>query len=82
MARDDEPIRKVIRRRIRVNRGGVQAVGDVNAVVAANVSRGNSSAVSVSSRQRIVQRSRSTAEARSDSEEEDQKTETDDRRDR
>jgi hypothetical protein len=69
VARDDEPIRKVIRKRIRVNRDGVQAVGDVNAVIAANVSRGGSSSVSsVSSTQRIVQRSSSRAEVRSDEE--------------
>jgi hypothetical protein len=67
VARDDEPIRKVIRKRIRVNRDGVQAVGDLNAVIAANVSRGGSSSVSsVSSTQRIVQRSSSRAEARGD----------------
>ncbi len=48
-------VRKIIQRRLRHRGGGVDVVGDVNAVVAANVNEpgGNSS---VSSRQRIVQR--------------------------
>lgn len=51
-------IKKIIQRRIRHAGKGVQVVGDVNAVIAANVNEGNSrTRVSTRSRQRIVQRS-------------------------
>jgi hypothetical protein len=51
-------IRKIIQKRIRHQDEGVNAVGDVNAVISANVERGSShSHVSTRSRQRIVQRS-------------------------
>ena len=49
-------LRKVINRRIRRSGDGVDVVGDVNAVISANVGeRGSHS--TVSSSQRIVQRS-------------------------
>ena len=49
---------KIIQRRIRHEGGGVNAAGDVNAVVSANVGEGSSRThVSTHSRQRIVQRS-------------------------
>ena len=52
-------IRKIINRRIRHSGDGVDVVGDVNAVISANVNeRGGSS--HVSSKQRIVQRSGET----------------------
>ena len=52
-------IRKIIDRRIRHSGDGVDVVGDVNAVISANVNeRGGSS--HVSSRQRIVQRAGET----------------------
>ena len=48
-------VRKLIQRRIRERRGGVDVVGDVNAAISANVAeRGGSS--HVSSRQTVVQR--------------------------
>jgi hypothetical protein len=51
-------IRKIIQRRIRHHGKGVNAVGDVNAVISANVNEGSShSHVSARSRSRIVQRS-------------------------
>lgn len=51
-------IRKIIQRRIRHQGKAVSALGDVNAVISANVSEGSShSRVSTRSRQRIVQRS-------------------------
>jgi hypothetical protein len=51
-------IRKVIERRIRRHGKGVNAVGDVNAVISANVGeRSSRSHVSTRSRQRVVQRS-------------------------
>jgi hypothetical protein len=51
-------IRKIIRRRSRHQGKGVDAAGDVNAVISANVNEGSShSHVSTRSRQRIVQRS-------------------------
>jgi hypothetical protein len=49
-------IRKIIRKRIRHNKGGVQVAGDINAVIAANVDEGDSRS-HVSNHQRIVQRS-------------------------
>lgn len=53
-------IRKIINRRIRHEGDGVDVVGDVNAVISANVGeRGGSS--HVSSKQRVVQRSGRTA---------------------
>ena len=55
-------IRKIIEKRIRHSRDGVDVVGDVNAVVSANVGERKSSA-SVSSRQRVVQRSPGAAES-------------------
>jgi hypothetical protein len=49
-------IRRVIRLRLRRDRGPIQAAADINGVIAANVGeRGRTT--SVSSRQRIVQRS-------------------------
>ena len=49
-------IRKLIEKRIRHSSGGVDVVGDVNAVIAANVDeRGSTS--QVSSRQRVVHKS-------------------------
>jgi hypothetical protein len=60
-------IRKIIQRRIRHAGKGVNAVGDVSAVVAANVNEGNSRThVSTRSRQRIVQRSGRTTYVRED----------------
>ncbi len=50
-------IRKVINEPIDVERDGVNIAGGVNAVVAANVNEPGST-TSVSSRQRIVQRSK------------------------
>jgi hypothetical protein len=52
-------MRKVIRKRIKYDRDGVQVEGDVNAVIATNVSRrgASTSATSVSSRQRVAQSS-------------------------
>jgi hypothetical protein len=49
-------IRKVIRKRIRHEKDGVQIAGDINAVISANVDEVGSHS-HVSSRQRIVQRS-------------------------
>jgi hypothetical protein len=50
--------RKIIQRRIGHHGKAVNAVGDVNAVISANVNEGSShSHVSTRSRQRIVQRS-------------------------
>jgi hypothetical protein len=51
-------MRKVIRKRIRINRDGVNLVGDVNAVISANVGQDGATSTT-SSRQRVVQRSRS-----------------------
>lgn len=51
-------IRKIIQRNIRSKGGGVNAVGDVDAVVSANVGKSEgSSHLSTRSRKRIVQRS-------------------------
>lgn len=51
-------LQKIIQKRIRRQSTGVNAVGDVNAVVSANVNEGGSrSHLSTRSRQRIVQRS-------------------------
>jgi hypothetical protein len=50
-------VRKVIRRELRHGEPGINVAGDVNAVVAANVNEPGESHTSVSSRQRIVQRS-------------------------
>jgi hypothetical protein len=51
-------LKKIIQKRIRHQSGGVNAAGDVNAVVSANVGEGSSRThVSTRSRQRIVQRS-------------------------
>jgi len=55
--------RKVIRKRIRHDKDGVHVVGDVNAVISTNVGRPGQSS-SVSSRQRIVQRSTARADSR------------------
>ena len=49
-------IRKIVRKRIRHNKGGVEVAGDINAVIAASVEKGGSHS-HVSSHQRIVQRS-------------------------
>jgi hypothetical protein len=49
-------IRKIIRKRIRHNKDGIQVAGDINATIAANVNEGDSR-TRVSSHQRIVQRS-------------------------
>jgi hypothetical protein len=54
---------KVIRKRIRHDAPGVHVVGDVNAVVSTNVKRGGGVS-SVSSRQRIVQKSTARADSR------------------
>ena len=64
-------VRKLIQRRIRHQGGGVDLVGDVNAVIAANVNDRGSSHTSVSSRQRIVQQGGRTvvSEERSESRE-------------
>ena len=51
-------MRKVIRKRIRYDKDGVQVNGDVQATIAANVGR-KGSRTSVKSTQRIVQRSTS-----------------------
>jgi hypothetical protein len=51
-------LRKVIHKRIRRHGKGVNALGDINAVIAANVGEeGSKTQVSSRSRQRIVQRS-------------------------
>jgi hypothetical protein len=51
-------IRKIIQRSIRSSGGGVNAVGDVNAAISANIGKsGSSSHLSTRSRKRIVQRS-------------------------
>ena len=55
--------RKVIRKRIRHDKDGVHVVGDIDAVISTNVGRGGQ-ASSVSSRQRIVQRSTARADSR------------------
>jgi hypothetical protein len=52
-------IRKIIDRRIRHSGDGVDVVGDVNAVISANVNEPGGS-THVSSRQRVVQRSGKT----------------------
>jgi hypothetical protein len=50
--------RKVIRKRIRHEKDGVNVAGDVNATIAANVNEpGSRTKTSSRSRQRIVQRS-------------------------
>jgi hypothetical protein len=50
-------VRKVIRKRIRRNQGGVQVNADVDGVIAANVGeKGSRSRVRSRSRSRIVQR--------------------------
>ena len=49
-------LRQVIARQIRRRDPGVDFVGDVNAVIAANVGERGPSTTHVSSRQRIVQR--------------------------
>lgn len=55
---EDMDFHKIIQRRIRRQGKGVNAVGDLNAVISANVNEGSSrSHVSTRSRQRIVQRS-------------------------
>lgn len=77
-------IRKLIQRRIRHQREGVDAVGDVNAVISANVNEGSShSHVSTRSRQRVAKRSGRTRKNEKRSEEattmsraEDSRTET------
>ena len=56
-------IRKLIEKRIRHSRDGVDVVADVNAAVSANVGERNSH-TSVSSRQHVVQRSPGTAGTR------------------
>lgn len=50
-------IRKIIRKRIRHDKEGVQVAGDINAVIAAHLEREGGSRSHVSSHQRIVQRS-------------------------
>ena len=50
-------IRKIVQERIRHAGEGVNVAGDVNAVVSANVNEPGPSHTSVSSRQRVVQRS-------------------------
>jgi hypothetical protein len=51
-------IRKIVERRFRYQGRGVNAVGDISAVISANVGTGSShSFASTESRQRIVQRS-------------------------
>jgi hypothetical protein len=52
-------VRKVVNRRIRHSRDGVDVVGDINAVIAANVNEPGGSS-HVSSKQRIVQRNGET----------------------
>jgi hypothetical protein len=47
-------IRKIIERRIRHSGGGVDVVGDVNAVIAANVNEPGTTSTRVSSRQTVV----------------------------
>jgi hypothetical protein len=60
-------IKKIIQRRVRHAGRGVDALGDVNAVIGANVNEGNSrTRVSTRSRQRIVQRSGRTTYVRED----------------
>jgi hypothetical protein len=55
-------LRNIIEKRIRLQRKGVNAAGDVNAVISANVNEGASSShVSHRSRSRIVQRSGRTS---------------------
>jgi hypothetical protein len=61
-------ILKLINRRIRHQAGGVDAVGDINAVVSANVGERGRSRTHVSSRQRIVQRSGTRHETRAEKE--------------
>jgi hypothetical protein len=62
--------KKVIRKRFRHEKDGVQVAGDINAVISTNVEHtGGATGVSSHSRQRIVQRSRARANARSRDEE-------------
>jgi hypothetical protein len=49
-------VRKVVQKTIRRSADGTEAVGSVNAAVAANVNEPGRSRTHVSSRQRIVQR--------------------------
>jgi hypothetical protein len=49
-------LRKILRRRIRASRSGVNAAGDVNVVIAAKVNEGSATRVSTRSRSRIVQK--------------------------
>ncbi len=57
-------VRKIIRKRIRHDKDGVQIAGDINAVVAGNVNEGPGAGSTATSRQRIVQKSRRTASAK------------------
>jgi hypothetical protein len=59
-------IRKIIDRRIRKKGQNVDLVGDVNAVISANVGE-RGSVTKTTSKQRIVQRSRTTASAGTES---------------
>jgi hypothetical protein len=55
-------IRKIIHKKVRHNKKGVNVVGDIDAVIAANIDEGGTRS-HVSSRQRIVQRSGRTRKA-------------------
>lgn len=61
-------IRKIIDRRIRHSRGGIDVVGDINAVISANVEEHGSSS-HVSSKQRVVHRSGETDDSESNTKE-------------
>ena len=61
--KDENTVRRVIKKRIRHDKDGVHVVGDIDAVISANVGRGGSVS-SVSSRQRIVQRSTARSDTR------------------
>jgi hypothetical protein len=61
--RDENTVRRVIKKRIRHDKDGIHVVGDIDAVIAANVGRGGSVG-SVSSSQRIVQRSTARSDTR------------------
>jgi hypothetical protein len=60
-------VRKIINRRIRHSDDGVEFVGDINAVVSANVNEPGGSS-HVSSKQRIVQRAGKTVASEQTSE--------------
>lgn len=56
-------VNRIIQKRIRRDKDGVNVVGDVNAAIAANAGESNTSRSQVISRHRVVQRSGETEES-------------------